>query len=379
MVRAVLGALPLGAAVCAVVPRRHAQRRLQLRRPSRRGGPRGSGGIPLGRRTCRRPARDHVRAAAAGRGENGKRAPAAGSAEGHRRCNLHGHGARAAGGNARVHASRSPPHSGIRGLLGRLAVGSHQRHGLRGADHAGRGVAPRRACAAEADGRRGDVRVARHLRVPRRPSHGRRGRDDGGPGHLVSRARGVGRSRLGAVRADGQRRPAVSDVHLRHDCQAQGHRAHDGGLPCGRLGDARRDLRPQARDRRVLVRRRHRLDHRAQLHRVRAALQCGHVRALRGHAGFPELGALVGDRRALRRLDPLHRPDRDPRAHEVGARARGQARPVVPAATRQRRGADQSRGVDVVSRAHRGRALPHRRHVVADRDRHGADHTAYRA
>ena len=40
---------------------------------------------------------------------------------------------------------------------------------------------------------------------------------------------------------------------------------------------------------------------------------------LRGHARLPGQGPLVGDRRALRRHDPLHGADRDPRAHEVGA------------------------------------------------------------
>ena len=47
----------------------------------------------------------------------------------------------------------------------------------------------------------------------------------------------------------------------------------------------------------------------------------------------------------------------------------GQARPVVAAAARLGRRADQPRGVDVVPRAHRRRPLPGRRHVVADRDR----------
>ena len=137
-------------------------------------------------------------------------------------------------------------------------------------------------------------------------------------------------------------------------------------------------LRPEARDRRLLVRRRHRLDHRAQLHRLRAALQRRHVGAVRGHARLPEPRALVGDRRALRRHDPLHRADRDPGAHEVGHRARGGARPLDAAPARLGRRADQPGGVDVVPRAHRRRALPDRRHVVADRDRDDHDHAAAR-
>ena len=42
---------------------------------------------------------------------------------------------------------------------------------------------------------------------------------------------------------------------------------------------------------------------------------------LRGRARLPRQGPLVGDRRALRRDDLLHGADRDPRLHEVGARA----------------------------------------------------------
>ncbi len=41
---------------------------------------------------------------------------------------------------------------------------------------------------------------------------------------------------------------------------------------------------------------------------------------------------------------------------------------VVAAPARQRRRADQPRGLDVVPRGHRRRALPDRRHLVADRD-----------
>ena len=49
------------------------------------------------------------------------------------------------------------------------------------------------------------------------------------------------------------------------------------------------------------------------------------------------------------------------------------------AAARLGRRADQSRSVDLVSPEHRPRALPDRRHVVADRDRHDHDHAAARA
>jgi acetyl-CoA synthetase len=47
-------------------------------------------------------------------------------------------------------------------------------------------------------------------------------------------------------------------------------------------------------------------------------------------------------------------------------------------AARHRRRADQSRGVDVVSRGDRPRKMPDRRHLVADRNRRDHDHAAAR-
>ena len=181
-----------------------------------------------------------------------------------------------------------------------------------------------------------------------------------------------------SVRADGLGGPSLPPVHERDDREAEGHRAHDRRLPRRRRGDAPLHLRPQARARRLLVRSRHRLGHRAQLHRLRAALQRRDERPLRGDARLPGQGPLVGHRRALRGHDPVHGADRDSRAHEVGAGARGEARPLVAAAARDGRRADQPRGVDVVPRAHRRRPAPGRRHVVADRDGDDPHHAAPR-
>ena len=60
-------------------------------------------------------------------------------------------------------------------------------------------------------------------------------------------------------------------------------------------------VRPQGRVRRVLVRRRHRLGHRSQLHRLRAAGQRGDLGDVRGHPGHARQGPLVGDHREVRR------------------------------------------------------------------------------
>ena len=53
-------------------------------------------------------------------------------------------------------------------------------------------------------------------------------------------------------------------------------------------------------------------------------------------------------------------------------------RPVEPPPARDGRRADQPRGVDVVSPGHRRRAVPDRRHLVADRDRRDHDRPAAR-
>ena len=68
---------------------------------------------------------------------------ALGVGEGHGRRHLHGHGPRGADRDARLRAPRRAAHRRLRRLLGRLALRPPARHGLRGADHAGRGVAPR--------------------------------------------------------------------------------------------------------------------------------------------------------------------------------------------------------------------------------------------
>ena len=97
-----------------------------------------------------------------------------------------------------------------------------------------------------------------------------------------------------------------------------------------------------------------------------------------GVPNHPGQRPVLVDHREVRRHDLLHRADGDPHVHEVGRRGAGQARPVEPAGARHGRRADQPRGVDVVPRAHRRRALPDRRHVVADRDRRDHDQPAAR-
>ena len=227
-----------------------------------------------------------------------------------------------------------------------------------------------------ADEAMADAPGVKQLRRP--PPHRRRRADAGRPRPLVARPRErrLGRSGVVPVRADGQRGPALPHVHERHDREAEGDHPHDGRLPRRHVDDAQLHLRPEAGRGRLLVRRRHRLDHRPQLHRLRAALQPGDVGPLRGDARLPRQGPLVVDRREVQGDDPLHGADGDPLAHEVGAGVRAEARPLVAAAARLGRRADQPGGVDLVPRAHRRRPDPDRRHLVADRDRDDPDHAA---
>ena len=90
------------------------------------------------------------------------------------------------------------------------------------------------------------------------------------------------------------------------------------------------------------------------LHRVRAARQRLHQRDVRGCTGLSGQGRLVGDHRALRRHDLLHRADRDPGLHEVGRRAPELPRPVVAAPARVGRRTDQPEGLALVLRGGRG-------------------------
>ncbi len=105
-------------------------------------------------------------------------------------------------------------------------------------------------------------------------------------------------------------------------------------------------------------------------------VQRRHVGDVGGRARLPGQGHLVGARRALRRHDPLLRPDRDPRVHQVGGGVAEQARPLIAAPARLGRRADQPEGLALVPQGDRRRALPDRGHVVADRDGRDHDHAA---
>ena len=284
------------------------------------------------------------------------------------RRDLHVDDARGGRGDARMRPHRRGALGRVRRVRRRGAALPDRRRAGEAGHHRRRPVPPRLGDGAQAGRRRGrralPQRRARAGRAAHRPGR----RLAGGPRRLVARvdAGPPDRAHPAVLRL---RAPAVHPLHVRHDREAQGDPAHLRRLPDpGRLHVQQR-VRPQARDRRVLVHRRHRLGHRALVHRLRAAGQRRHPADLRGHAGHPAPRPVLGDHREAQGDDPVHRAHRDPHVHEVGRRPSGRVRPVEPAAARLGRRADQPGGVDVVPGGHRRRPLPDRRHLVADRDR----------
>ena len=113
------------------------------------------------------------------------------------------------------------------------------------------------------------------------------------------------------------------------------------------------------------------------LHRLRAAGQRHHRRHVRGRARHAGVGPLVADRRGLQghascTCAPtairafMKQGEEWPAKHDLSSLR----------AARLGRRADQPRGLALVPEQHRRRQVPHRRHVVADRDRHDPDHAA---
>ena len=111
-------------------------------------------------------------------------------------------------------------------------------------------------------------------------------------------------------RVDGRRGPALHPLHLGLDGEAQGGAAHDRRLHGLRGDDAQVRLRPPSRGRHLLLRRRRRLGHRAQLHRLRAARQRRDDGDVRVDPHLSRRRPLLADRRRPRRQHLLHRAHR---------------------------------------------------------------------
>ena len=169
-------------AVRHLVRRRRAQRRLQLRRPPRRGRPRRQGGDPLRRRARRRHPRHHLCGATPAGAEGRERPAGPRSRQGRHRRDLPPDDPRGRGGDAGLRADRGAALRGLRRLLGRGALHAHQRREVQARHHLRRRLPARIPGGAQAGRRRGPGQ----------------GRDDGrararrpadGAGHRVERPR----------------------------------------------------------------------------------------------------------------------------------------------------------------------------------------------
>ena len=121
---------------------------------------------------------------------------------------------------------------------------------------------------------------------------------------------------------------------------------------------------------------RSRLDHRAQLHRLRAADSGRDQHHLRRRADLPLPRPLVEDRGGLRRDDIVHSAYGYSRLDALRRGLASAARLEQPAIAGLSRRADQPGGLALVSPRDRGGTLPHYRHLVADGDRRFHDHAA---
>ena len=285
-------------------------------------------------------------------------------------------GPRGARRDARLRAHRRAPLGRVRRLLRGGRQGPHQR--LRG-EGAGDGrllAAARQAAPDEGGDRRGPAASAPRSStcvVVRRTGgdvpwtegrdvwwhEARRGRLARLPGRAVRR------------RAD-----AVPALHVRHHGEAEGHRAHERRLPDRRDGHAQPGVRHQARDATSTGARPTSAGSPAtatsSTGRSRTAARRSCTRARRT-TPTRTAGGTSSSATSARSSTPRRR--RSARASS-GAASTRTARPLVAAPARQRRRADQPARVALVPRGDRRRALPDRRHVVADRDRPHHDHAA---
>ena len=242
------------------------------------------GRVPLGRRARRHP-HHHLRRAARRGAAIRQRSEVTRRAEGRPRRHLHADDPRAARRDARLRSHRRAALGRLRRVQPGLAVRPHQRCRVQGARHGRRWVPPRRRRSPQDERRRRTRRHAVDRARRRREARRRRRRHAGRTRPLVPRPDVVARHRRRVpARADGRRGPALPALHLGHHGKAQGHHAHDRRLSHAGGVHPQVRVRPASRRRRVLVRGRHRLGHRPQLHRLRTAGQrrhLGHVRRAR--------------------------------------------------------------------------------------------------
>ena len=240
-------------------------------------------------------------------------------------------------------------------------------------------MAARHDGAAEADRRRGAGRRAGREALLVAPPHRQRRADAGRPRRLVARGRRGRLRRPGVVpvRADGRRGPALPDVHER--ARPRSRRGSRTRPPATSSASRRRTTTSSTSSPTPTCTGARPTSAGSPATATSSTARSATARPSVMYEGTPDFPDKDRWWEIVERYgvdDPLHGADRDPRAHEVGARARGEARPLVAAPARLGRRADQPRGVGLVPRAHRRRPHADRRHVVADRDRDDPDHAA---
>ena len=171
-------------------------------------------------------------------------------------------------------------------------------------------------------------------------------------------------------RAGGGHRPAVRALHLRHDRQAEGHRARQRRARGGAAVEHAAHLRHPSR-RRVLGGIGCGLGGRALLHRVRAAATRSDDGALRRQARqHPGSGCVLAGGSRTSGQGAVHRAHRDPRdpQRRPGRRIHEQVRPLRAALSVPGRRTPRPRHLRVGLRQARH---PGHRPLVADRNRLG--------
>ena len=267
------------------------------------------------------------------------------------------------------------PHSVVFGGFAPRRSRPDQRRRGQGPHHRRRRLPAGPGGSAEAERRRRGRGVPDDRARGHRPATGGEHAFTDGPRRLVPRPDGRAARRVPA-RADGRRGPAVHPVHVGTTGKPKGILHTTGGYLTGVATTHQcifdihdDDVYWCAADIGWVT------GH--SLHRVRAAGQPHHrrssTRAL--PTGPTRTGCGRSSRSTARRSCTRRRP-RSGRSCAGATEYPQAARPVLAPAARLGRRADQPRGLGLVLEVHRHRALPGRRHVVADRDRPDPDHAA---
>ena len=283
-------------AVREVVRGRTDQRGVQLRRPARRGRQRRPGRAALGGRARGRHPRPHVRRAE-GRGLQGRQRADRPRGRGRRPGgDLHADDPRGGRRDAGLRPDRRAAHGGLRRLLRRRARHPDRRLPGEGRHHLRRRLPARVGVGAEARGRRGPGQGDERPRSRRCSSSRRTGQDVEWDDQ--STCGGTTPSTSASTEHTPEAFDAEHPLYVMYTSgttgKPKGILHTTGGYLVGHGVHALGGVRPEARDRRLLVHRRHRLGHRPQLHRLRTARQRRDAGALRGHAGQPGARAAGG-------------------------------------------------------------------------------------